>query len=134
MDIKQIHAKPSYYAIMFEPLKEIAFKYGYNLVLHGSLNRDMDLIAIPWVDEIKHHLDMINEMADFIGGKLHLRNKTKDDNGEIKGEVFSVKPHGRICYVIDIYRGGYVSGAGFTDLTYFEDPQTYIDISIIPNN
>ena len=49
--VKPTHAKPSYYAIMFEPLKKIAIKYGYNLVLHGSLNRDMDLIAIPWIEK-----------------------------------------------------------------------------------
>ena len=63
---KPIHVKPSYYAIMFEPLKRISMNYGYNLVLHGSLNRDMDLIAIPWNEELGSVDDMLNEFCDLI--------------------------------------------------------------------
>ena len=116
---KPIHAKPSYYAIMFEPLKAIALKYGYNLVLHGSLNRDMDLIAIPWIEELGIVDDMINEFCEYVGG-------------EINTDVTSDAPHGRKWFVIDIYRGGYKQGSGFSRLTYTEDPQTYIDISVTP--
>ena len=116
---KPIHAKPSYYAIMFEPLKAIALKYGYNLVLHGSLNRDMDLIAIPWVEEIGLVDEMINEFCAYVGGEI---------NEDCNNTTF----HGRKHFVIDIYRGGYKQGCGFSRLTYTEDPQTYIDISVIP--
>ena len=45
---KPKHIKPGLYAIYFENLKDIACEYGFNLVVHGSLNRDLDLIAIPW--------------------------------------------------------------------------------------
>ncbi len=41
---KPIHVKPQFYTYAFLPLKEIALRYGYNLVIHGSMNRDMDLI------------------------------------------------------------------------------------------
>jgi len=41
---KPIHVKPSFYSYLFQPLKEIALKYGYNLVLHGSLNRDFSVM------------------------------------------------------------------------------------------
>jgi len=116
---KPIHAKPSYYAIMFEPLKAIALKYGYNLVLHGSLNRDMDMIAIPWVEELGSVEEMINEFCEYVGG-------------EINTDAPSTAPHGRKWFVIDIYRGGYKQGCGFSRFTYTEDPQTYIDISVIP--
>jgi hypothetical protein len=116
---KPIHAKPSYYAIMFEPLKQIALKYGYNLVLHGSLNRDMDLIAIPWNDQIGSIESMLSDFCQFVGGKLR-----KDEPSE--------KPHGRVTYIIDIYRGGYEKISPFVERTYHEDPQTYIDISITP--
>jgi hypothetical protein len=116
---KPIHAKPSYYAIMFEPLKIIALKYGYNLVLHGSLNRDMDLIAIPWQEELGDVDEMINEFCQYVGGKINT-------------EAPKNAPHGRKWFVIDIYRGGYFEGDGFHELTYFNDPQTYIDISVTP--
>lgn len=116
---KPIHAKPSYYAIMFEPLKTIALKYGYNLVLHGSLNRDMDLIAIPWIEEIGSVDQMIKEFCDYVGG-------------EISEDCTAITFHGRKHFVIDIYRGGYQQGSGFSRLTYLKDPETYIDISVTP--
>ena len=125
---KPIHAKPSYYAIMFEPLKEIALDYGYNLVLHGSLNRDMDLIAIPWQDEIGDTDAMIDEFCKYIGGELLVTAEVKD--GIRTEERFQKKPHGRMAYIIDIYRGGYLNGGGFHDI-YVKDPETYIDISVI---
>ena len=118
---KPIHAKPSYYAIMFEPLKEIALKYGYNLVLHGSLNRDMDLIAIPWQEELGIVDDMINEFADYVGGKVQDWTESQRN-----------APHGRKWYVIDIWRGGYIQDSGFSEMKYTKDPETYIDISVTP--
>ena len=128
---KPIHAKPSYYGIMFEPLKEIAIKYGYNLVLHGSLNRDMDLIAIPWIEGVGYDEAMIDEICEFIGGEINLFSRL-DENNNVVNERFTPKPHGRKAYVIDIFRGGYMSGSGFSDVTYFKDPQTYLDISVLP--
>ena len=116
---KPVHAKPSYYAIMFQPLKEIALKYGYNLVLHGSLNRDMDLIAIPWQEELGDVDAMIQEFCDYVGGRI---------NEHVKKDA----PHGRKWYVIDIYRGMLEKVPGFTERIYHEDPQTYIDISVTP--
>lgn len=129
---KPIHAKPSYYAIMFEPLKEIALKYGYNLVLHGSLNRDMDLIAIPWNETVGVVDEMMNEFCEYVGGEILLWNQHRNEDGEIVGDLFTEKPHGRKAYVIDIYRGGYLNGGGFQDMTYHKDPQTYMDISVMP--
>lgn len=46
---KLTHAKPQLYAFYFLKLKEIAKELGYNLVIDGSMARDLDLIAIPWV-------------------------------------------------------------------------------------
>ena len=130
---KPIHAKPSYYAIIFEPLKKVALKYGYNLVLHGSLNRDMDLIAIPWVEELGMVDNMINEFCEYVGGEVCLFNCKRNEDGSTAGDRFTQKPHGRITYVINIFRGGYLNGGGFHDL-YIKDPETYIDISVIKSS
>lgn len=119
MENKPIHVKSSYYAIMFEPLKEIALKYGYNLVLHGSMNRDLDLIAVPWQEKLGCVDSMIEEFCEYIGGKV---------NNDISKDA----PHGRKWYVIDIYRGGYLEGDGFDEIVYNKDPQYYLDISVTP--
>jgi predicted esterase len=67
---KPIHVKPSLYAYHFYNLKEIALKYGYNLVLHGSLNRDLDLIAIPWQTDLGNVDQMIIEFAAYLDGSI----------------------------------------------------------------
>lgn len=49
------------YALFYHDLKRIALRFGYNLVLHGSMNRDLDIIAIPWVDKPKSEQLMITK-------------------------------------------------------------------------
>jgi hypothetical protein len=123
---KPIHAKPSLYAFYFEVIKEIGLQYGYNIVLHGSMNRDLDLIAIPWQEVIGDKVEMINKICEAIGGNVLI--ETDADR-----ELFRKKFHGRECWVVNINRtikskyGGMV-----TEFIEHEDPQYYIDISIIP--
>jgi hypothetical protein len=116
-DSKPIHAKPSLYAYYFMQLKEIALKYGYNLVLHGSLNRDLDVIACPWAPELGSHDEMVEEFATALGGRILL----SDHNlGNLKHDITY---HGRMRYVINLNRGG--------KETDYKDPQYYIDISVM---
>lgn len=117
-EIKSIKAKPGFYAIAYLPLKEIAMTFGYNLVLHGSMNRDMDLIAIPWVDEPGDVIKMLDAFSDYLGVP-----KLKTPDGS-PGYLHSVLPGGRDSYVIDINRGG--KWNNYTDLEW------YIDISVTP--
>lgn len=114
---KPTHAKPSLYAFYFETLKVIAKGYGYNLVLHGSMNRDLDLIAIPWQLNACDHDKMIEEFCNVLGGRLMLQ----EDDGKY------CFPHGRMSYVINLNRGEFTH-------PNFNDPQYYIDISVIPTS
>lgn len=41
---------PVYAAALYPQLAVIARSHGYALAVHGSLQRDLDLIAIPWVE------------------------------------------------------------------------------------
>jgi hypothetical protein len=43
--------EPTFYASILPTLKEEARKHGYALILHGSMQRDMDLVAVPWVEK-----------------------------------------------------------------------------------
>ena len=110
---KPTHVKPSLYAFYFQLLKEKAVEYGYNLVLHGSMNRDLDLIAIPWVKELGDVEDMILQFAEIIGGYVMHQSD----------EQRKCFPHGRESYVININRCRDKEG---------NDLQYYIDISVIP--
>jgi hypothetical protein len=39
------------YAGLYAGLCEVARENGYALAIHGSLANDMDLVAVPWVNE-----------------------------------------------------------------------------------
>jgi len=110
--MKPIHIKPSFYAYCFETLKDIAYRFGYNLVIHGSLNTDMDLIAIPWQEELGDVDQMIDCFAEYLDGEVMVLS-------EAQKNCF---PHGRQSYVINLNRGPKYSD---------RDPKYYLDISII---
>lgn len=110
--------KPQFYSVVFAPLQAIARDLGYNLVLHGSMNRDFDLIAIPWVNEPKSHKDLIYAICDYLGAQ-------KWENEPFPyGHGHSVLPGGRDAYVIDLNRNGKYNG--------WVDAEYYLDISITP--
>ncbi len=116
--------KPSLYTYYFLQLKELALEFGYNLVIHGSMNRDLDLIAIPWVNDPKPQLEMIKSLADWIGGSV-------DES------IIGTLPGGRTSYVINLNRGGYkknAEGLIIDPLEFVDDPEYYIDISVTPYN
>lgn len=117
---KPIHVKPAFYTYCYEDLKIIAKKYGYNLVIHGSMNRDMDLIAIPWIEELGDVDEMINEFAVFLDAqKMKMSDEQK-----------YCFPHGRYSYVLEMCRSTYNHKKG----EWNEDKQYYLDISIIQHS
>lgn len=119
--MKPIHVKPAFYSFCYEQLKSIAATHGYNLVLHGSMNRDLDLILIPWdhTKELPDPLVMIGMLSDFLGGTILEKDSTCNRCGKDMGL-------GRKSYVININRGGYVGDK------FIPDPQWYLDISVTP--
>lgn len=93
------------------------------------MNRDMDLVAIPWIDNPETHYDLITKLDAFINGEVRYPEKEYFECGYI----FSTLPGGRSSYVINIYRGGYYYGRSENgERLYTPDPEYYIDISITP--
>ena len=116
---KPTNAKPGLYAIFYEYMKEIAREHGYNLVVHGSMTRDLDLIAIPWRDNPNPEQEMIKDFQEYLTG-IH----TTMPNGNIH---YSVLPGGRHGYVIELNRGN-----KHGEWVRFEDKEYYLDISVTP--
>ncbi len=110
---KPIQVKPGLYAIFYEHLKQIAHEYGYNLVLHGSMQRDLDLIAIPWIEKPKSDSKMIVDFEEYLTGKRTIN------------PYYTVLPGGRKAYVIELNRGD-----KHGEWVRFEDKQYYLDISV----
>jgi hypothetical protein len=88
------------------PLERIAWRHGYVLALHGSMGRDLDIIAIPWTEDADNPEKLLRAFKRFITSKATINYRIPQP---IK------KPHGRDAYVLPI---------GF-------DGQ-YIDLSIMP--
>jgi len=117
-------AKPQFYACCFQPLQKIARELGYNLLLHGSMDRDMDLVAVPWVDNPKSHLELLQAFNLWLNGVEKVVSDTNKFSVEESCYMYSILPGGRSSYVINLDRGGKHNG--------YVDEQCYLDISITP--
>jgi hypothetical protein len=95
--------RPSFYESIIPVIRRVARNCGYAIGVHGSLRRDLDLIAAPWIDGCSSpwHLCYSIQMK-LLGFVIERRKPTK-------------KPHGRIAYSIH---------CGWSDI--------YIDLSIFP--
>lgn len=72
-------------------VRESAKFKGYAIAVHGSLKRDIDLIAVAWTDQAAPSEDLVMAVQGAVGGIL--------GNCLRLGEP-SVKPHGRIAYTL----------------------------------
>lgn len=129
---KPIKARPAFYAHIYTALQGFARELGYNLLIHGSMNRDMDLVAVPWSDEPKSHLELLQTFSKFLNGveggalvndQFFTYEQEEQDILE-KYYCFSRLPGGRSSYIINLNRGGKFNG--------YIDEQYYLDISITP--
>ena len=101
----------------FYALKEIALKHGYNLVLHGSMDRDLDLVAIAWQEEVSDSDDLVDEFCEFLDGRIEMHPDEKK---------YNILSQGRKSYVINLRRGENHKFRNWVDAEY------YLDISFTP--
>ncbi len=80
------------YVTLFPQLSRIANEHGYALAAHGSLQRDMDLVAIPWTDDAQDPETMMKAMGEYL---------------KIFKDIFGTglhgpeqKPHGRLSWLL----------------------------------
>ncbi len=98
----------AFYLSRLPYIKEAAQVCGYAIAVHGSLKRDFDLIAVPWVDQ--YH--SINVLARMIATAACGMSRSKPYDWE-------TKPNGRmaasipICWTPDPT----IIGAGHIDLS-----------------
>lgn len=120
MKEKPIKVRPMFYSVILEPLKRIAVEFGYNLVVHGSMDRDMDLILIPWVDNCSHSDNVIKAFTELLGGDI-LKQRV---NGEDSLSKPMYEGAGRVSYLINLNREGIFN--------QYLDKEYYLDISVTP--
>lgn len=105
-----------YYAHLYTILATKSKEYGYALALHGSMQRDLDIIAIPWIDNAAEPIELIRALEQISGGFCVPRTTT---NGVVTPPYDPVlKPHGRMAWSIALSNNG--------------PKGPYIDISVVP--
>ena len=90
------------YLSIIPEIRTIARKNGYAIGLHGTLTRDLDLIAVPWV---KKHVN-----AETLAIRIHA-GVCKYAYGlkELRTQGDGNKPHGRVAYSLPIgFHGAYI--------------------------
>jgi hypothetical protein len=113
---------PAAYVGIFPILSERARALGYALTLHGSLARDMDILAMPWTEKAVDAATLVAALKasiTFLKVDLAMDDFTEEltyDDPKRKGRVLGPedKPHGRKAWCISL-------GAG-----------AVIDISVVP--
>jgi hypothetical protein len=72
-------------------IREAARFQGYAIAVHGSLKRDIDLVAIAWADHACSPDDLVRVVQGAVGGIL---------GNCLRMSESTQKPHGRIAYTL----------------------------------
>lgn len=110
-----IPARAAAYVALYPMLLQIAKDHGYALAVHGSLHRDFDLIAIPWVESASDALTPIRAIRQKTRTVTHHEST---DRKWAKDCSPTAKPHGRVAYSLHVTNSGMYGG--------------YLDISVMP--
>lgn len=94
--------RPIAYVCHLPRITAKAREFGYAIAVHGSLQKDMDLIAVPWSESATDEDTLLQAICECAGGFM------------LEHEKGCNKPHGRRAWVIHL-------GAGL-----------FIDLSIMP--
>ena len=92
------NGRAAFYASLWPDLKQAATNCGWALGLHGSLNSDMDIMAMPWAEDAVSHWSMISELCLCF-----------TDNQDMRRTVqVTQKPNNRTVYTLSIWADFYL--------------------------
>lgn len=99
------------YSQILPKIREAAKELGYAVAIHGTMQRDLDLLAVPWTEEAADHMSLVQAVAVAVGG--YVIGNGVDDRGCVS-ERPTEQPHGRMSW--NICWGG----------------KAFIDLSVMP--
>jgi len=97
------------YLSLLPAIRRIARKSGYAIGVHGSMTRDLDLIAVPWRSGAV--------MAETLAYRIHRATSRRACTRPGLKRFMRRKPRGRVAYTLIIGPEG-----------------AYIDLSIVAGN
>lgn len=120
---QHIRATRRYARALLPALREAAEQMGYALTVHGSMERDIDVVAVPWADhaiDAEHVADRFFSICRAVCGPVQWNGGWEDGCGREPpsgaGPNPTRKPHGRLAWSI-MFGGG-----------------PYLDLSVTPRS
>jgi hypothetical protein len=90
---------------IWQDVSEAAREHGYSLTYHGSVARDIDLVAVPWspyqVSDAATVAEAIRLAAEKSSPCKFAFESATDKNP-------TEKPHGRLCWAFHLGAGPYI--------------------------
>lgn len=106
------------YALLIPQLMRAGREVGYAIAVHGSMARDLDLIAVPWTDEAVNAERLVMHLMAAIDGRLRNGGRKPEGSEEwvrTHGSEPKPLPHGRLAWSIHVGHEG-----------------MYLDVSVMP--
>lgn len=83
--------------LILPPMRRAAKDAGYAITVHGSLNRDIDLVAIPWREHQVKDADRLVQM--LVGAISGITGRCNPEH------AWEEKPHGRRAKILLVWCG-----------------------------
>lgn len=99
------------YSQILPRIRAAAKELGYAIAIHGTMTRDLDLIAVPWIEDAAEPAALVKMIAESVSGYI-IGDRT-DERGHVSEHPHE-QPHGRMSW--NICWGG----------------KAFIDLSVMP--
>lgn len=107
---KHVSRTREYFERLIGPLREAAREQGYAVAVHGSLERDIDLIAVPWTELCGEPVCLaeviLKKAREVIGD--HVGPHPHESNFWFTAGCPGSKSHGRLCWSFHLGGGPYI--------------------------
>lgn len=80
------------YVKLIPVIRDAAWLQGYLATPHGTLKRDLDIIAVPWIECAATPHELAVAIAEAVGCPQQI------------GNASSLKPHGRLAWSIILWK------------------------------
>jgi len=95
------------YCSFYPRFCEIGRSLGYAICVHGSLENDLDLLAVPWIESPSDPVDLVTAIAKAVEGAMPFGAAMTGEGKFVERDlrVPKQKPHGRYVWTI-LLQGG----------------------------
>lgn len=97
-----------YYLKILPDLRAAAHRHGYALAIHGSLERDFDLVAVPWETAASPADVLVTALMGAAGGCHWNQNARAAGQSGHALDNPTRKPHGRLAWSLQLGGGAYL--------------------------